>query len=594
MGFAKTKTLKTFIRLTLISIGMIIILITSSFEILSSLRFQDKSLKELKQSMNDGFDRMIRFQAENAKSTIEQIYKMQLDGKLSEPQAKKMAADIVRELRYNNGKSYFWIDDTRGNNIVLLGKKTEGTNRINAEDKRGNKYIQALLAAASKPNGGYANYYFPKPGQTKELQKRGYSILFKPWGWAIGTGNYIDDIDNTISIKKQELNKINGQNVITIIAITIILMMALFMAANMFAEKITKRLAFIVDRLQEISTGNFSLEDVKIKSDDEIGVIGKALNTTSHNLKNLINNVAQSIQDISASSEQMSASSEQISEGAKQVSQSIVQMASGAQTQAHSIKDSLSNINSINKKVKKISDSSENAVKLSENTKNNASTGQSQAELAVNKINQLKESSINISSTINELGKLSSEIEVIVDLIKNIAGQTNLLALNAAIEAARAGEHGKGFAVVAEEVKKLAAQSAEATDKITAMIKEIQNKTELAVNTMGKNVEEVDTGVEIISDVGRSLHQILEAASSTSQYINEISEEITGLSHNSEETSEKIEHISQIAEDSAAASEEIASISAEQTNNLQEISTSAHALAMLAESLNKQINVFKI
>ncbi|MFH0703066.1 MAG: methyl-accepting chemotaxis protein, partial [bacterium] len=168
--------------------------------------------------------------------------------------------------------------------------------------------------------------------------------------------------------------------------------------------------------------------------------------------------------------------------------------------------------------------------------------------------------------------------------------------------------HGKGFAVVAEEVKKLAGQSVQATDKITAMIKEIQNKTKIAVSAMGDGVKEVDEGVITIEDVGHSLEQILQAAKETGNHVQEISHEVNNLAKNSDnvvkmmnnissitqEITASAEDISSITEESAASAEEISSITEEQTASVEEINASAQTLAKIAENLQKLISVFKV
>ena len=252
------------------------------------------------------------------------------------------------------------------------------------------------------------------------------------------------------------------------------------------------------------------------------------------------------------------------------------------------ITDDMSNV------IQKISQNADNTVELSKTTEENANKGHTQAEKAVGKINQIKITATEVSTTINQLGKLSSDIEQIVDLIKGIASQTNLLALNAAIEAARAGEHGKGFAVVAEEVKKLAGESANATDKITGMIKEIQSKTNTAVKTMDAAVNEVTDGVIIVENTGKGLEEILKDAKETSKQITEISEEVNRLAQNSDNVVKMMENISSVTEESSASAEEIASIVEEQTASLEEINASSQTLAQVAENLQKQVLVFKV
>lgn len=354
-----------------------------------------------------------------------------------------------------------------------------------------------------------------------------------------------------------------------------------------------RRFENLVGLANEVASGDFT-STRRIESFDEIGQTGQSLLNISKTLNKLIKEIQTSVENVSAGSQEMSASADQTAQGAQQVAVSIQQLASGTQEQSVSVNHSLDSINAMSHAIQVILENAGTTVSLSKSTENNAIEGQKQAESAVGKINQIKMTSSDISNTINELGELSSEIEQIVDLIKGIATQTNLLALNAAIEAARAGEHGKGFAVVAEEVKKLAGESATATDKITVMIKEIQNKTNTAVLSMNNAVEEVQDGVTIVENTGKSLEEILKAAKITSSQVQEISKEVNNLANNSENVVKMMENISAVTEESSASSEEISSIIEEQTASLQEINASSQTLAGLAENLNKQVAVFKV
>ena len=464
----------------------------------------------------------------------------------------------------------------------------------------------------------------------------------------------VGDLATNISDRAENRYQTNQKD--GVLATTLILVVSIsvlifctwlgFLTANRIAGILGK----LGEKMNAVAKGDLTVEKLGRIEKSCIGDLCIVFDTMLGNLYNLVKQVYQSVEEISAGAEELNAASDQTAQGAQQVSTSVsqlaagsqqiaqnisqlatgcqqtakkvAQLATGSQNQAKSINQSLENINDINKAVQKIFTGAENTVKISKSTEDMAKSGDLQADKAIKKINQLEITSTETSKTINELGELSSNIEVIVDLIKNIAGQTNLLALNAAIEAARAGEHGKGFAVVAEEVKKLAGQSAEATDKITGMIKEIQNKTNLAVTSMDYGIKEVKESVVIVDEVGHSLEEILQAAQNTSKHIQEISAEVESLSKNSdtvakmmenissitqqatsdveevssisEETSASIEEVSSIVEESSASTEEISSIVEEQTASLEEINASSQSLTKIAENLQKQVAVFKI
>lgn len=134
-------------------------------------------------------DILIKSEVETAVSMLQAIYTKHQQGEMSLVQAKKLAADLLRELRYGN-EGYFWADTTEGVNVVLYGKKdVEGKNRLENMDKQGTFYIKEFLAKG-KAGGGYVEYWFPKKGESTPQPKRSYVFLFKPFGWVIGSGYY--------------------------------------------------------------------------------------------------------------------------------------------------------------------------------------------------------------------------------------------------------------------------------------------------------------------------------------------------------------------------------------------------------------------
>ena len=416
------------------------------------------------------------------------------------------------------------------------------------------------------------------------------------------------------------------------------------------ATRIAGILGKLGEKMTAVANGDLTIEKMGRPEKSCIGDLCVVFDTMLLNLYNLVKEVSKSVDEISAGTEEMNAASEQTAQGAQQVSNSVTQLAAGAtqvstsvsqlsmgaqqmsknvaeltngvQQISKNVDNGANNINSINKAIQNVSTEAVKTAKLGNATEVNANAGREQVSKAVNKISSIRVVSGEISGTISDLGRLSSEIETIVDLIKNISGQTNLLALNAAIEAARAGEHGKGFAVVADEVKKLAGKSGEATDKITAMIKEIQSKTQLAVTSMDKGINEVDDGVTVINDAGKALEEIIDQVKEANRNIQSITKEIDVIAISSEDlvkmikdistitektysnaeeisgitqqTAASTEEISSVTEETAASSEEIASISQEQTASIEEISASSQSLARVAENLHKQVAIFKI
>ena len=140
-------------------------------------------------------DLVIKTQVETAVSMLDALYQKSQKGEFSIDEAKQKGADLLRELRYGgNEDGYFWADTTDGINVVLYGKPdVEGINRWNSY-VGGVYHVRETIKNGMKEGGGYTDYYFPKKDESILLPKRGYSLLFEPFGWVVGTGYYLEDI----------------------------------------------------------------------------------------------------------------------------------------------------------------------------------------------------------------------------------------------------------------------------------------------------------------------------------------------------------------------------------------------------------------
>jgi len=511
-------------------------------------------------------------------------YEQRVDqGEFSKAEAQSRAIKRINNLNFD-GKNYIWINDY--NNIFLAHPKLQGQDGSGLKDKNGFKVIIEATKIAKEKGHGSFKYFWTKPGVNSNLtfEKITYIRNIPEWNWVIGSGAYVDDVIKDIKVSLIINSVIN----------LILVLIAIIIANLTIGKSITDPIENFTVISQKLAANDLTVQIPDDNNKTEIGNLNRSFKKFLNNLKSLIGQISELSSDVSASSQEMHSASEQTALGAQQTVTSTTQLAQGAQEVSRNVEDGAANINKMNKVIQEVSKEAYVVSKLGNDTETNANVGAEHVKKAVNKIDSIKQVSGDISVNIAELGDLSSQIEEIVDLIKSIAGQTNLLALNAAIEAARAGEHGKGFAVVADEVKKLAGQSSDATEKITGMIKEIQNKTSIAVSTMDKATREVEEGVFVINDAGKALENIISQVKTANIKIQSITKDIDGVARNSEEMVQMIENISAITEETAASAEEISSISEEQTASLEEISASSKSLSGIAESLNKQISVFRI
>ena len=157
--------------------------------------FGGYSVFQLRQHIMEEKQIALRELVNSSMGVIQQQYLLYKAGKISEVQAQKLAKDNLRKSRYNQG-DYFFIYDFNGTNLMHAAKpEREGKNFINTADPTGKYYLREWIAELERDREGYINYMFPKPGSQEPLAKLSYAKVFEPWGWWLGTGIYLEDVD---------------------------------------------------------------------------------------------------------------------------------------------------------------------------------------------------------------------------------------------------------------------------------------------------------------------------------------------------------------------------------------------------------------
>lgn len=586
----KVRVKLIFMTMLISLITALIITITMTFK---SIENNNKVLATQKASLIEDYDKMIKDQVEIAISMIDVINEKTKTGELTVDEAKKQSAELLRNLRFGE-KGYFWADTVEGVNVVYLGTDTEGKNRLNDKDIKGNYMIKDIIENGKKENGGYTDYWFPRSGETEAVQKRGYSKLYKPFNWVVGTGNYIDDINDIIHIKSEELKKdlING------IIINVILLIAALInsiiLATIASKQITNPLMKIKDFALRLSSYDFS-HPINFKSKDEFGETADALNKAQENVSALVKLIVQDSENIGASSEELSATVEELFSKAIIIDESIDSISSLIQENGAVTEEISASMEEVDASVNILSEKSMDGSNISNSAKKRAKEVKNSSEEAIKETREIYNEKKEKMEKAIEDGKVVENIKIMMDTIGDIAGQTNLLALNAAIEAARAGEQGKGFAVVADEVRTLAEQSAEAVKNIQETISKVQNAFKASIEAGTDMLEFINTKVNFQLDsygeTGNKYYDDSDFVSNMSDEIAAMSEEITATVG---QVTEAVQNISISSQESSEKAEDIRESMKEATKAIEQVAQSAQSQAELAQKLNEIVQMFNI
>lgn len=597
-GFSSIKTM-----MVAIIIGSVLItaLGISAFAIYNVARSNNQQGTAYRRQIEGDVERELKNETQVAVAILEQFHQRAEKGELTEEEAKKQAADIVRDLRYNDGSGYFWIDTVEGVNVVLLGREeTEGKSRIDATDPSGRHYIQEMIENAKQEGGGFTDLMFAKPNETEPLPKRNYTVTYEPFQWVIGTGVWIDELDALEAAHKKEAAKLLQTTIIQIVIVTIVLILLLAAAAVFLGSRFVKPIKQITEDILDMAKGRFQdvTEDNPLASQaarkDEIGSMSDAIITLHIGIRELLHKIIDTSGFVSDAAEQLNVTTDQSAQASEMVAQSITNVAYSCTEQKRAVGMATEETKDFTSHMAKFSAAIKESAELIVKTDDTAATGHHDIQKAVSQMKIIEQSVEATSQVVGALGEQVNAIGSIVDTISDIASQTNLLSLNASIEAARAGEAGKGFAVVADEIRKLADQSNESAGQITELINSIQEKSKEAVSAMESGLENVKSGASIVDEAGRMFENIVHMVSDISDHSQNMEDIVVELNAGTERISESIDQIENMSENVSSESENVSAASEQQSASMHDIAESSDILASKAKNLMEEVGKFEI
>ena len=495
-----------------------------------------------------------------AKTAVDAVYSLP-----DSPENRQKVKELLRPLRYSSD-GYFFVYDFEGNTILLpVRTELEGKNRWNDKDAKGKLLIQEILKSA-RQGDGFTEYWTAKPSIGRDAPKLAFTLVLDKYQWAIGTGFYIDDIDNELAALRAERES-NMHASLQSSVLVILLILGITLAATVIVgNRVTKPLADAVLALNDIANGDGDLtQRLKVQSQDEIGQLASAFNRFVERIQSVVSQVGETSNHLFSAVDKLHHLSEHYdhqmqghSRETDQVVTAVTEMSSTAQ---------------------EVAASASNAATATSDAARESDAARGVVSGAINSINRLVGEVHTASGVIEQLAQETAKIGSVVEVIRGIAEQTNLLALNAAIEAARAGEQGRGFAVVADEVRSLAGRTQQSTKEINEMLQRLQGGVKQAVEVMQASEDRSQETVQEASHIASSLDSMVMAVST----INDMNIQIATAAEEQHAVSEEINK-------NLVAIQQIVS---ELTSAAVESNSTTRDLASTGDKLRKLVSQFR-
>ena len=397
-----------------------------------------------------------------------------------------------------------------------------------------------------------------------------------------------------VGVSVHAMDDIFRNLILSIVLAVVVIVIVCILASNFFIGKMVGQLDEVTAATKKISSGNLRINDLEIKSKDELGTLAVSVNDMKFRLKALLTKIADCSERVAASSEELTAGTQQTNDSLAMVADNMTVLTSCTAEQEQTVQLLEDEINDVRTKIDGLRDSAAQMSTAAQESANNAAIGKSKVDAAIKLMENIAEQVDESAQIVGELGKRSDEIGQIVETISGIAGQTNLLALNAAIEASHAGEHGRGFAVVAEEVRKLAEQSSIAAENITKLITTIQRDTDSAIKSIEQSTQNVKNGREAVIQTGTAFRNIETHVGTLTANVAASVEHIGAVDSGSKEILTAVTRVRQFAVKSSENATSVSAATQQQSATMQEVADAGKTLAELADDLRGEVSQFKL
>lgn len=504
----------------------------------------------------------LKGQVEQAFSALKPIY--DASSGADDQAAKNRFKALMRQLRFDQGQGYFFAYDRQGVNVAHgHNLALEGKNLWQLQDRRGSYIIQDLLESAYNGDG-FSRYYWDRDGH--EAEKLGYTMALPKWNWALGTGFYIEDVDQQMA-EQSRLQQIYLRQSLWELAVTALVGLVIFILLGLwFSQRLTRPLMHVVHSMQSMASGEGDLThrlDTHVPGEIKLLAIG--FNRFVDQLQQMIQNMRQQIEALAQAGSHIEAVTTQSEHNVEHHREETAQAAAAMQQMSAS--------------AHQVTQSAQQASEATAAVEAEALEGMQHVALSVDHVEQLAASLSASADSVLQLEQEAGRIGQILEVIQGVAEQTNLLALNAAIEAARAGEAGRGFAVVADEVRNLANRTDTSAGEIREVIEHLQRQVrEVAAQLDARRLEGAESA---------------EAAEAVKGTLARISERIGEINDMNAQVASAAEEQTAVADDLCRSVDEMQHMVEELSESARENRQAVDALSQTSDELRHMAQRFK-
>ncbi|MGY3879041.1 methyl-accepting chemotaxis protein [Aeromonas enteropelogenes] len=468
-------------------------------------------------------------------------------------QAQAEARAMLNSMRFDGDNYLFVIDETR--HIIVHPAKPELVGQQMGEQRAAHTedHWQRMVDLGKGGHQGRLEYLWASPSG-ESARKMSLVAGYQPWGWILGSGILLQDIEATIWSQYELMG-----------GATLLATLLMGLLGFAISRSIVNPLTRINHAMQRVAKGDLVVS-IPVEGKDELGMVAHCTNQGLDAIRHALLEASLGARNVADAALRIAASAEQTNQAVTSQRDQLAQLATAMNEMSATISD--------------VAGHAENTARDTQDATSEAGLGNQDVHASVHGIQALATEVEQATLQVNQLKEGVMQIGEVTAVISAISEQTNLLALNAAIEAARAGEQGRGFAVVADEVRQLASRTRQSTEEIQGTIAQLQQRAVSAADAMDTSRKLAESSVNQSEKAGQDLSLIV-------NHIQHVSDMATQIATAAEQQS-------MVAEDMNRNVSGINDSALEMSQSASQLAQESELLAGLSRNLDERLAVFKL